>query len=224
VSIEALRNIIHREVQRFLDRRTRRVPCIVDSYNPSQHTVKVKLQPEGTLTGWLQIETAQVGLQIAPNIGDPGWLEFHEADRRAAVFVGSNHNDLNPPPKEIQAGEAYYQNKSGSSVYFKGDGSITATDKSGSSYAMDGTGNVAVTGETKITLDAPVIVLDGAIWVEGTLTGVNGAGSISIGVPINQTAGSFNTSGDVVARSISLTNHVHSGVEPGASDTGPATG
>lgn len=153
MNIEALRNFIHREVLRVLDRRTRRVPCLVDSYNPLQHTVKVKLQPEGTLTGWLQIQADQVGWQIAPNIGDPGWIEFHEMDRRAAVFVGSNHNDLNPPPVQIQAGEWHYQNDFGALLYFKNDGSILARDKSGSLFKFDGIGNltISVSGDITIT-------------------------------------------------------------------------
>lgn len=156
---EALRNFIHREVLRVLDRRSRRVPCLVDSYNPSQHTVKVKLQPEGTLTGWVQIQCDQVGWQIAPNIGDPGWIEFHEMDRRAAVFVASNHNDLNPPPAQIQAGEWRYQPKvgSGTFVYFKNDGSITLEDKAGSQVFLDGAGNIALNPKGgKVYVGGPV--------------------------------------------------------------------
>lgn len=164
MNIEALRNIIHREVRRVLDRRTRRTPCIVDSYNPQTHAVKVKLQPEGTLSGWMQIETDQIGLQVAPNIGDPGWIEFHEDDRRAGVFVGSSHNNPNPPPVQIAAGEWRYQNKSGSWAYFKSDGSITLIDKGGSIIAMDGQGDVTIT--------ATNIVLNGTV----TLGGAKGSG------------------------------------------------
>jgi phage baseplate assembly protein gpV len=159
MSIEAFRNIIHREVQRFLDRRTRRTPCIVDSYNGATHTVKVRLQPEDTLTGWMQIQTAQVGLLIAPNIGDPGWIEFHENDRRAGVFVASNHNNNVPPPQAIEAGEFFYKGKSGSSVYYKADGSITSTDKAGTIIASDGTGNATVTASMAVTVNAPAINL-----------------------------------------------------------------
>jgi phage baseplate assembly protein V len=232
MSIEGLRNIIHREVQRFLDRRTRRVPCIVDSYNGNTHTVKVKLQPEGVLSGWMQIQTAQVGLLVAPNIGDPGWIEFHENDRRAGVFVASNHNNNKPPPKVINAGELYYEPPAGggSSLYYKNDGSIATVDKAGSATLMDGAGNVSASAPTKITLQAPVIVLDGTVWFAGTSYGPNGAGQITIGVPINQTAGGITTaggvaaSGDVTAGSISLSNHKHGGVQAGGSETGPPTG
>ena len=196
MNIEALRNtFIFREVQRLLDRRARRMPCTVDSYDPSQHTVKVKLQPEGTPTGWLQIETAQIGLQIAPNIGDPGWLEFHEADLRAAVYVGSNHNDQNPPPAEIQAGEWRYQDKSGSSLYFKSDGSITATDKAGSTVVLKGDDTASITASGGLTINADVTV--------------NGA---------------VTATGDVKGGSISLEDHVHGGVQGGSADTGPPIG
>jgi hypothetical protein len=172
--MEGLRNIIHLEVQRFLDRRMRRTPCIVTGYRGDLHAVKVELQPSGTASGWIQIETNQVGLLIAPNIGDPGWLEFHENDRRAAVFVGSNHNDLNPPAKQIRAGEFFYQNKAGQSLYFKVDGSITATDdegalvqllngtftvsdKNGTTVSGDGTGTAAVKASVEINVTAPAV-------------------------------------------------------------------
>jgi hypothetical protein len=176
VHIEAFRNFIHREVQRFLDRRTRRTPCIVDSYSGVTHTVKVKLRPEGTLTGWMQIQTAQVGLLIAPNIGDPGWIEFHENDRRAGVFVASNHNNNSPPPQTIEAGEFFYRNAKGQTFYAKNDGSITTSDGAGASIAMkagvvtatdkantvfelDGQGDASVTATTTVTVKAPTINL-----------------------------------------------------------------
>jgi len=159
VSIEALRNIIHREVQRVLDRRTRRTPCIVDGYNGATHTVKVRLQPENTLTGWMQIEEPQAGELHAPNNGDFGWIEFHENDRRAGTFVAAVHNNNAPPPKQIIAGEYYKQMSSGQSIYFKNDGSITLTDKAGTIIASDGAGNATVTASIAVTVKAPAINL-----------------------------------------------------------------
>jgi hypothetical protein len=159
MSIEALRNNQHAEAQRVFDRRTRRTPCKVDSYDGNTHRVKVTLRPEGTLSGWMQIQTAQVGLLIAPNIGDPGWIEFHENDRRAGVFVASNHNNKSPPPKVINAGEFYYQNGAGSSVYFKQDGSVTLVDKAGTTIKGDGAGNASVLAGTAVTVIAPEINL-----------------------------------------------------------------
>jgi hypothetical protein len=157
--MESFRNFIHLEVQRFLDRRTRKMPCIVTGYRGDLHAVKVELQPTGTLSGWIQVETDQVGNLVAPNIGDPGWLDFHEDDRRAAVFVGSNHNDLFPPPQAINAGERLIKTSFGSMFYFKNDGSITSTDKAGTVIASDGTGNATVTATTAVTVHAPAINL-----------------------------------------------------------------
>lgn len=194
MSIEGLRNQTHREAARVMQRLTRRVPCIVDAYNPSQHTVKVKRQPEDTLTGWHPIETHQIGLLIAPNIGDPGWLEFHDGDPRAPIFVGAAHNDRNPPPKQIEAGELYYQNKAGQWIYIKADGSITtadgagaslvakggvltATDKANSTVVLDGAGNIAAQSNGTINATAPNIALTAAqaiALIAQAITGGNG--------------------------------------------------
>lgn len=149
--MEGLRNLIRQEIARALDRRARRIPAIVDAYDPASHAVKVKMQPEGTISGWLSIETLQVGsefgVQIAPNIGDPGWLEFHEGDFNAGVFVGSSFNErFKPTP--IAAGEMLLKHKSGSSLYFKNDGTLTITDQAGSKVMLDGQGTANVFAET----------------------------------------------------------------------------
>lgn len=215
--IEGLRNIIHREVQRVLDRRIRRMPGIVDAYNPSQHAVKLKLQPSGTLTGWVQIETDQVGLLIAPSIGDPGWLEFHESDRRAAVFVGSNHNDSFPPPQEIAAGDWFYQNKSGSKLYFKADGSVTATDKDGSTIVLDGAGSIALTPTAgTVTVNGNLVVTESfnVQNTQGVPHPCNVTGNINL-------TGAIDATGDVVGAGHSLAGHIH--LAPGG-DTGPPIG
>lgn len=148
--IEHLRNMVRAEVERAMARRARRIPVVVDGYDPDRHAVKCKMQPEGTISGWVQIEAAQVGSQfgvmIAPNIGDPGWLEFHEDDFNAGVFVGSSFND-HFKPVAIKAGEILLKHKSGALLYFKDDGSVTLTDKAGSTVLLDGTGTASVTAD-----------------------------------------------------------------------------
>lgn len=195
MSFEAIRNLIHREVQRVLDRRIRPMPCIVDSYDPNTFTVKVKLMPQGTLTGWIQINQQATGNsfgdQAAPNIGDPGWLIFHENDARAAVFQGAVSNDKFPPVS-IQAGERLIKSKWGQSLYFKNDGSLTAddgqgasakiksgvvtlADKSGATALLDGSGNIVLTpgagGFVYLggTGGAKAIALDGDPVIGGTV-------------------------------------------------------
>jgi phage baseplate assembly protein gpV len=157
--IEGLNDRVHSEAQRVLDRRMRRTPCVVTAYRGDLHAVKVNILPSQTGTNWISIETGQIGEVIAPNIGDPGWLDFHEDDRRAAVFVGACHNDQHPVPQAINAGERLVKTSFGSSAYFKNDGSITFTDKAGTVIATDGTGNATVTATTAVTVKAPEINL-----------------------------------------------------------------
>jgi hypothetical protein len=173
--MEGMRNLIHLEVQRFLDRRIRRTPCVVTGYRGDLHAVKVTHQPTGQQSGWYVVQADQIGSLVAPNIGDPGWLDPHENDRRAMVFVGTNHNDLFPVPQQINPGERLTR-VFGSTIYQKNDGSveisdnegastilrqgsITSTDKAGTVIASDGQGNATVTAPTAVTVKAPTINL-----------------------------------------------------------------
>jgi hypothetical protein len=193
MSIEGLNDRVHHEAQRVLDRRMRRTPCLVTAYRGDIHAVKVSVLPSQTGTNWISIETGQIGEVIAPNIGDPGWLDFHEDDRRAAVFVGSTHNDQHPVPQQIHAGERLIKLKTGQSLYFKLDGSITATDdegafvqllngtftvsdKNGTTVSGDGNGIAAVTASVEVNVTSPAINLGNG----GTLQPVKLAdGSVS---------------------------------------------
>lgn len=159
MNYDAVLNIVHREVMRVLAAAPRRIACTVDGYNPQDHTVRVVTQPDGTLSGWVQIQAAQIGMMVAPSANDPGWLEFHEGDGDAPIFVGSSHNDLKPPPAQIEAGEFYYKSPFGQMFYVKADGSITSTDKAGTVIEADGAGNATVTATVAVTVNAPAINL-----------------------------------------------------------------
>lgn len=146
---EAFTNFIHREVHRVLSRSTRRTPCVVDSYDPTTHAVKVRLMPDSVdgedpvVTGWVSLHPLQAGNQFGwhmpPNIGDHGWVEFHEDDREAGQFVVATFNDQFSPIA-VSAGEWLYKNKWGSLINFKADGSVTIADKAGNTVIMDGSG------------------------------------------------------------------------------------
>lgn len=153
--IEGELNFIRREIQRVLDRRTRETVGIVTSYDPQTHAVKVSLQPEGQLTGWIPLRQSAAsngaGNHMAPNVGDFASIAFHEDDRDAATVTGFFFNHQSQPT-EVQAGEWLYKHSSGSLLYFKADGSLQALDKAGSSAVLDGTGNIVVTPKGRQSL------------------------------------------------------------------------
>ncbi len=181
MSVEALVNLVHREVVRVLDGRTRETAGIVDSYDPVTHSVKMKLQPEDILTGWMPLRQAQagngVGSHMAPSIGDHMSAAFHEDEREAGTVSGAFFNDISKPVS-VEAGEWRYISPNGKAeFYFKKDGSFEVKDKSGASYKADGNGVVTVTdkggnkitldGSSTITLHAATIVLDGTVKLGG---------------------------------------------------------
>jgi phage baseplate assembly protein gpV len=153
---EALINLIHREALRVLHRNTRRTPVVVDSYDPKTYAAKFKLQPDSieqdVVTGWIPLHTLQSGNNFGwhspPNVGDHGWLDFHEDDREGGTFTAATFNDKFQPV-QVQAGEVMYQHKTGSQIYFKTDGTVTIKDKSGTdTIVMDGNGTVTITATT----------------------------------------------------------------------------
>lgn len=162
---EALLNLIHREVLRVLHRSTRRTPVVVDGYDPKTHAAKFKLMPDSVsgdpvITGWIPLQTQQTGnnfgWHMPPNIGDHGWLEFHDDDREAGTFVHASFNDKFQPVDTVKAGEWFYKHKNGASIYYKDDGSVNLTDKAGNFVNMDGTGTVTINDKNgnKLVLDS----------------------------------------------------------------------
>jgi len=72
-------------------------------------------------------------------------------------------------------------------------------------------GDIELTNQTKITLKSPEIILDGETKVTKGLT-------VEEVIECKQ---DIKALGDVVASAVSLKNHLHSGVQTGASNTGP---
>jgi hypothetical protein len=160
-AVESLVNLIHREVTRVMARNTRRTPAVVDSWDPDTYAAKYKLMPDSAdqavITGLISHHTPQTGKgfgwHFAPNIGDHGYLEFHEDDREAAFSSGGTFNDMFKPVR-TQAGETQYISKWGHVLYFKDDGSVTIKNgnkqkKAAQQTTSTGSGTNAPANDTK---------------------------------------------------------------------------
>jgi phage baseplate assembly protein gpV len=137
----------------------------VDGYDPNNYAVRVKLQPDGTLTDWIPLKSAFVGngwgLFLAPSIGDAVEVDFQEGDAGVGSAGWRFFNNADRP-LNVPTGEAWLVHKSGSFVKLTTDGKITLTDAHGTILALDNAGNVAITGNVTVT---------GTIVAQGEVTG-----------------------------------------------------
>ena len=148
--------------------------ALVTSVDPTSHSVKVSIQPEGLESGWIPDAAVSAGgLRIAcpAEIGTQVLVVPVEGDAEHPVVVARLFDVSIAPPmspatgKPVQAGEIGVFLDGGCYMHLAG-------------------GSVFLGGK---------IVVDGSIQV----------------------------SGDVVAAGISLTGHVHQGVQPGNGISGP---
>jgi cytoskeletal protein CcmA (bactofilin family) len=90
----------------------------------------------------------------------------------------------------------------------------------------DKAGNSITSGPQGLTLAGTNVIIGGNLQLGGTIQGSGGgeyAGTIKTSGSV-QAGGNVSANGDVTAGAISVTNHVHTGVTTGSSNTGPATG
>ena len=120
----------------------------ISSYDPDNHAVKVELQPDGTLTGWIPLKTIWAGngwgMFFAPAIGTAVEVDFQEADGGVGSAGLSFFNDVERP-LSVPSGEAWLVHKSGASVKLTNDGAIALDDGQGASLELLG-GNITSAG------------------------------------------------------------------------------
>lgn len=121
----------------------------IDGYDPANYAVRIKLQPDGTLTDWIPLKTAWAGaswgLFLAPSIGDAVELDFQEADGGVASAGWRFFND-GQRPLPVPGGEAWIVHASGASIRLTNDGKLTLADGHGASFALNGDGTIASAG------------------------------------------------------------------------------
>jgi Chaperone of endosialidase/Type VI secretion system/phage-baseplate injector OB domain len=125
VILSAVRREIHRTMQK-LHKPSR--AGLVSSYDPKQYAVKVQLQPEGTLTGWIPLTATAIGNQFgiyaAPNIKDQVEVSWQEGDQMTPRATTRHFSQKADKPAEVQAGEYHFIHGSGSVLRFLQDGSV----------------------------------------------------------------------------------------------------
>ena len=185
----------------------------VTSYNPNDYTVRVTIEPEGAITGWIPLCSPWVGngwgMFAPPSIGDMVEVQYSESDFESGFACLRFYNDQDRP-LAVQSGEFWLVHSSGSFLKFKNDGSVllntasnlTATVGGDLSATVSGTSSVNSSGNMSLT--APNITLTGNTVIDGALT--QGAGSNGGACTMN---GPLTVTHDVIANGISLDNHEH---------------
>lgn len=117
----------------------------VTSVDTATATVRVKVQPEGVLSGWLPVASAWVGngwgLACPPSPGDQVLVIWQEGDAEHGIVVGRLWSS-NVPAPVAASGEIWLVHKSGSFLKLLNDGSIASAAPS-----WNHTGDLHVSGD-----------------------------------------------------------------------------
>ncbi len=228
-------DVMRREAERILAGKTFPRFGVIENYDPNTYRAKVKIEPEGILTGWLPISSEYVGngfgIFVGPAPGDTVVCQFIDGDFGMGV-IGSGKIFLpTMPPVPCPSGQVMLIHQSG--TYFKllttGDldgyvaGNLNATVQGNVDLTVNGTASVS--SPNPISITSPTVEVNGNLVVSGGITFGTGSGGGSMtGTGDINLTGSVSASGDVVAGTISLQNHLTTGVTPGSGESGPPTG
>ncbi len=101
--------------------------AIVTSVDPQRYAARVRMQPEGVLTGWLPILTAWMGagwgMACPPRPGDQVLVLAQEGDAENGVIVGASFSDRARAPA-ASPGELWLVHGSGASLRLANDGTV----------------------------------------------------------------------------------------------------
>ena len=104
--------------------------AVVSSVDPATFTVRVIVQPEAVLSGWLPVATSWVGngwgFACAPQPGDQVVVLWQEGDAEQGIVVGRLWS-ANVPPPQAPSGECWLVHSTGSYIKLQNDGSIASS-------------------------------------------------------------------------------------------------
>jgi len=100
---------------------------LVASSDAERHAVRVRLQPEGVLSGWLPVASPWVGagwgIFCLPSPGDQVLVLAQEGEAEHGVVAGGCFSDPRPPPAGV-VGELVLRHASGTTLRLANDGTV----------------------------------------------------------------------------------------------------
>ena len=164
---------------------------IVANVDPVRGLVKLKLDEEGTLTGWLPVAQAGAGagwsMVAMPEAGAQAFMVPDMGDASHGVVVGFTHTTGAPPPDV----PGYKGTDAGTPAQ---PGELLLVHKSGASIRLTGNGTIISRG---------MWLHDGDLKVSGQVSDLDGVHGT-----VNDLRTDYN-------------GHHHTGVQSGGSKTGP---
>jgi len=149
---------------------------LVTSYDPGNYCVRVALQPEGTLTGWLPLCTPWVGnswgMFCGPSVNEMVEVEFFGDDLESGYVSLRLFNDVDRP-LSVPSGEFWLVHQSGAFLKLTNAGQLLAQDKAGSTLTMNGDGTVSAQCSGQAHLAAGSLLVDAPTTINGNTT-ING--------------------------------------------------
>ena len=189
-------NHIRREAQAAANQWARTRMGIIDSYDPAHYAVKVRIQPENVLTGWIPLGSSCVGklfgMFCGPSAGDMVDVHFQEGGKEAG-YASIRLFSTACPPLPCPSGEFWLVHKSGSQIKLTNDGKVLVQDSAGSLLTLNADGTATLRADLRV---------QGSIIATGDITDLNG------------TKGSVQNIRDVYDA------HEHPGVQSGGNNTG----
>lgn len=114
---------------------------IVKSFDPAKYAVRVELQPQGILTGWIPLLSPWVGngwgMFCPPTIGDLVEVDFLGGHIGSGVAGLRFYNDQDVP-LSVPSGEFWLVHKAGQVLKFHNDGTIEISAPGRISYTAPG--------------------------------------------------------------------------------------
>ena len=209
---------------------------LVSSYDPNTFSVRVRLQPEDFLTGWLPLCSPWIGngwgMFAGPSIDDMVTVHFFGDELEAGFAEARLFNDVDRP-LPVPCGEFWLVHQSGSFLKFTNDGNVSVHSAADLVATVGGTLNATVSGNATATVGGDLLASAAAATVNAPTT-INGDltvnGATQLNGPISQGSGSGGTTAsligplevtnDVTASGTSLHSHTHGGVQIGGGSTG----
>lgn len=131
----------------------------IASVDPARHLACVLLQPEGVLTGWMELGTPVPGWQMLPAIGSQAVIVPREGDPQNGIIVSYAYSNPSPPPSVPNA---------------PGSGGVRATGGvtlSGAEAVLVGPGGAFVRfcADGSLLLSSQTVKIDGNLTVNGSI-------------------------------------------------------